>query len=394
MLDDVKGASGAARRAVALSPQLARSHVVQGFTSLAELKNLRTPRHRSSGPWRWNPTTRWRGSVLGWRRSGEAGLRQDARTSKWLQRCIPTMRSFAAISGRRISMRVNDRLSVQQLESAKTLDPSDPTAFYYDAIRKETLNRPVEALQDLEKSIALNDNRAVYRSRFLLDDDVAVRGARLGRIYRDLGFENIALLEGWKSLHADPGNASAHRLLADSYLALPDHEIARDSELLQSQLLQAVNINPVQPALASNGIRFLGDPGVASVGFNEFTRMFAANRVQFVGDGVTGTQDALTGNFIASGLFDRVSFSVGTFHDESSGIRDNNDRNQNIHNAFFQVDASQSNSVQVEVRWTDLDRGDPALFFNPENFSVPTARAATRARSVSEAGISFRHTPY
>jgi hypothetical protein len=50
------------------------------------------------------------------------------------------------------------------------------------------------------------------------------------------------LVEGWRLLNIDPSNYSAHRFLADFYAALPRHEIARVSELLQSQLLQPVNI--------------------------------------------------------------------------------------------------------------------------------------------------------
>ena len=54
-----------------------------------------------------------------------------------------------------------------------------------------------------------------------------------GRIYRDLGFEQLALVEGWKSVNTHPGDYSGHRLLADSYSILQRHEIARVSELLQ-----------------------------------------------------------------------------------------------------------------------------------------------------------------
>ena len=60
-------------------------------------------------------------------------------------------------------------------------------------------DRPVEAVRDLEKAIELNDNRAVYHLRLLLDDDMAARGARLGYLYRSLGLERPALLEGWQS---------------------------------------------------------------------------------------------------------------------------------------------------------------------------------------------------
>ena len=84
----------------------------------------------------------------------------------------------------------------KQFKLAKEMDPNDPTPWFYDAIRKQTSNQPVGALYDLQKSIQKNDNRAVYRSRLLLDEDLAARSASLGRIYRDLGFGQLALLEG------------------------------------------------------------------------------------------------------------------------------------------------------------------------------------------------------
>ena len=68
-----------------------------------------------------------------------------------------------------------------QLAAAKQLDPADPTPWFYDAIRKQSINHPVEALHDLQQSIALNDNRAVYRSRLLLDEDLASRSAGVGK---------------------------------------------------------------------------------------------------------------------------------------------------------------------------------------------------------------------
>ena len=74
-----------------------------------------------------------------------------------------------------------EQLRVNRNTVAKAYDPRDPTPWFYDAIRKQTDNRPVEALQDLEKSIELNDNRAVYRSRLLLDQDLAAREDRRHR---------------------------------------------------------------------------------------------------------------------------------------------------------------------------------------------------------------------
>ena len=89
-----------------------------------------------------------------------------------------------------------DPLDAEQYAIAKELDPNDPTPWFYDAIRLQTENRPVEALRNLERSIELNDNRAVYRSRLLLDEDCATRGTSLARIYDDLGFEQLGLRRG------------------------------------------------------------------------------------------------------------------------------------------------------------------------------------------------------
>ena len=279
------------------------------------------------------------------------------------------------------------RLGAEQFALAKRFDPRDPTPYLYDAIRKQTVNRPVEALQDLQTSIELNDNRAVYRSRFLLDEDLAARGASFGRIYRDVGFEQLALVEGWKSLGVDPGDFSAHRLLADAYLGLPRLTIARDSELLQSQLLQPLNINPVQPRLADNGFPFL-DTGIAGLGFNEFTRLFAGNQLRFIGDGLLGDHGTSADNLILSGIYNRLSFSVGQSHTDTDGVRDNNDAEENIYNAFLQAEISPSTSAQVEFRATDVELGDRRMLFDSDNF-LSGLRSIADTSSIRVGG---RHT--
>jgi tetratricopeptide (TPR) repeat protein len=87
-----------------------------------------------------------------------------------------------------------DRLAQKEYTLAKELDPCDHTPYFYGGTRKESVNQVVEAVEDLQKSIELNDNRGVYRSRFLLDEDLAARGAALGRIYNELGFQRLALI--------------------------------------------------------------------------------------------------------------------------------------------------------------------------------------------------------
>ncbi|MCI0563109.1 MAG: TonB-dependent receptor, partial [Nitrososphaera sp.] len=244
-------------------------------------------------------------------------------------------------------------------------DPKDPTPWFYDAIHKQTTNRPVEALHDLQKAIELNDNRAVYRSKLLLDEDLAARSASLGRIYNDLGFQQLGLVEGWKSVNTDPSNFSAHRLLADNYAALPRHEIARVSELLQSQLLQPINITPVQPNLAQSNLLILEGGGPSALSFNEFNPLFTRNRLALQAAGVLGDHDTLGDEVTQSGLWDKFSYSLGQFHFQTDGFQENNDLQHDIYSAFGQWTATWETSVQVELRRRETESGKVALTFDP-----------------------------
>ena len=71
--------------------------------------------------------------------------------------------------------------------------------------------------------VELNDNRRVYRSQFLLDQDRAVRSANLAAIYQANGMEDRECARSrpaaWTRITA---NASSHLFLANSYNALRD----------------------------------------------------------------------------------------------------------------------------------------------------------------------------
>src|SRR5918999_1602535 len=161
----------------------------------------------------------------------------------------------------------------------------------------------------MERAIELNDNRAVYRSRLLLDADEAARSAALARIYSDLGFQQLALVEGWKSVNTDQTNFSAHRFLADSYAILPRHEIARVSELLQSQLLQPLNMTPIQPHLAESNLFLIGAQGPAALSFNEFNPLFNRNGVNFQTTGLAAENKTYAGEGVLSGIYNKAAFS-------------------------------------------------------------------------------------
>jgi tetratricopeptide (TPR) repeat protein len=386
MLDDIGGAGEAAEDAAARSPRLARAQTVLGFTRLAQLRfaDARRAFEEALNLGSADPLTRVGLGLVKIRLGNLDEGTSDLELAAALNPDNALVRSYlgnAYLEDRRYA------LAEEQFTASKLLDPQDPTPWLYGAIGKQSQNRPAAAIEDLDESIAKNSNRAVYRSRLLLDGDLAVRGTHLSRVYGDLGFDQLALTEGWKSVNLDPTNHAAHRLLADNYLALPSHQIARDSELLQSQLLQPVNLSPVQPRLAFHGLNFLEDLGISRVGMSEFTRLFASNGIRVIGDGLLGQQDTAADNAIVSGLFSKVSFSVGQFHYQTDGIRENHDLRQDIANIFAQADVTHSTSVLFEYRRAEESQGDRTLLFDPAFFNP-------LQRSTSETGytrVSARH---
>ncbi len=229
MLDDVGAAEDAARArsqagsGVSPSARRARVHTARETEHSRRGAHVRTSNQPAVERSAWPPRARPRADSAraprgGPRRAGDSGRAQSR------ERHRPQLSRKGVL---RREARYAGRPAVRVSEGHRS-PRSD--IVVYDAIRLQTVNRPVEALTNAQQAIRLNDNRAVYRSRL----PAAMRTMRVeehdsGRVYRDLGFEELALVEGWKSVAADPANHSAHRLLADNYLVLPRHEIAESA---------------------------------------------------------------------------------------------------------------------------------------------------------------------
>jgi tetratricopeptide (TPR) repeat protein len=358
----------AAKQSVELNPRLGRPQTVLGYAYLTQVRT-RESREAFEEAIARDPSDPLARLGLGLARIRDGNLKEGRREIEIAADLDPNNSLIRSYMGKAYQEEKRGKLAATQFDLAKELDPQDPTPWFYDALRKQSENRPVEALDDLEKAIQLNDNRAVYRSRLLLDQDLAARSASLARIYRNLGFDDLSLLEGWKSLNADPSNYSAHRFLADSYSALPRHEIARVSELLQSQLLQPININPVQPHSAESKLFFTSGFGPSDPSFNEYTPMFNRNRLSLLTSGVFGERGILGNEAVLSGVYDRTSFSFGQFHYQNDGDRPNNDQNRNIYNVFTQWALTPQASMLVEYRHSNYQTGDLYWLFDPDAYS-------------------------
>lgn len=389
-LGDLDRALDAAQHAVNLNPDLAKTQTILGFAHLLQIdtKTAKTIFAQAIVLDQADPMPRL-GLGLALIREGEleAG-RIELEIAASLDPANSLIRSYL---GKAYFEEKRYSLAGTQFDLAKERDPKDPTPWFYDAIQKQTQNRPIEALQNIQKSIELNNNRAVYRSKFLLDRDEAARGSSLARIFDNLGFERRAVMETAKSLSFDPSNHSAHRFLSDIYANMPRHEAARVSELLQAQLLQPINVNPVQPHMAVADLNIIAGTGPSAAGFNEFAPLMERNKSQVVASGIVGNNGVLGNETVLSKLYERTAISIGQFHYETNGFRPNNNQNHNIYNAFIQHAFTPKFNIQAEFRRRETEHGDIALNFNPDFFSQ---RASLKFKEdLARTGVRYAISP-
>ena len=240
--DDTSGAREDTDRAAAVAPDDAMVRSLRGFIRLAE-GNLAQARADFEAASRSDSELGEPHLGLGLLqfREGqvEAGL-LEMLTATLLE---PHVALYQSYLGKAYYQAGRFSEGLAALASAKRLDPRDPTPWLYSSLYLRDQNQQVDALNDLRQAIALNDFRAVYRSRLLLDRDLATKNVNLAEIYRQLGFEAWGAYEALNSLDADVTNASAHLFLSGTYGGLPDRTQALSSELLQYFLYAPVNRN-------------------------------------------------------------------------------------------------------------------------------------------------------
>jgi hypothetical protein len=185
----------------------------------------------------------------------------------------------------------------------------------------------------------------------------------------------------------------AHRLLSDTYSVLPGYGIARVSELLQSQLLQPLNTNNLQPQLAFSNLQIIEAGGPSAVSLNEFNPLFMRDRPRLLVNSVVGNNDTYGGNVTASLLHGPVSVSGGAFGFKSEpDFRDNFDVKHTIYNLFGQAAFHPQFNVQAEYRYRHTEQGDLALNFDPKNFSAD--QRTTIDQNVIRGGARFTPGPH
>ncbi|MET0060813.1 MAG: FecR domain-containing protein, partial [Candidatus Thiodiazotropha endolucinida] len=265
MTGHTRSAREAANQAITINPELSLAHTVLGFASLRDinLNAAKTAFEKAIALDSAAPLPHLGLGLLEIRQGALESGRERIETSVLLDPNNALLRSYM---GKAYYEEKRNDLAYQQFAIAKELDPNDPTAWFYESILLQSENHPVEALQAQQQAIKLNDNRGVYRSRQLLDQDEAARNTASARIYTDLGFEKMAIDKGATALSQAPDNFSAHRFMADINATQPQRRLAVDSDLLQSKLLQPLNAHTLRPKLSNLQLA----DGPARLSYNEF----------------------------------------------------------------------------------------------------------------------------
>jgi tetratricopeptide (TPR) repeat protein len=256
---------------------------------------------------------------------------------------------------------VNDlKHARKELVRANELDPNDPTSWLYLALVDQQANRLNESVQNLERSEELNDNRSIFRSRLMLDQDQAVRAANLAVIYRDVGMYDRSVQEAARAVDADYANYSAHLFLADSFDALRDpklinlrYETPWFSELLVANLLAPPNAGTLSQNISQQEYSKL----FASDGFGLFSRTDYSSHGDWVEN---GSQYGVFGNF---------AYSLDAYYRTERGFRPNNDLEQLNLAARSKWQITEKDSLFAQVSYFDSDSGDVAQYYDQRSAS-------------------------
>lgn len=280
------------------------------------------------------------------RQGNTAGGREDLQVAVTLE---PQRAIFRSYLGKAFGNEGDMAHANDELQRARDLDANDPTVWLYSALLNQQQNRINEAVRDLEHAGELDDNRRVYRSRLLLDQDRAVQSVNLAGIYEDVGMLDVSAREAGRAVELDPANYAAHLFLGDTYQRLRDparvnqrFETAAVTEYLLANLLSPVGAGTL----------------AQSVTQNEYSRL-----VERDGFGVSSTTEYYSrGAWWQSGAqygtFGNSSYAVSAFYNSDNGQRANNDVEQSEYSVQFKHQITMADSIYFRVIRSEIEGGD------------------------------------
>jgi tetratricopeptide (TPR) repeat protein len=351
---DTKAAKAALQRALRLSPFNAQARALEGFLNAAD-NDVSEARKSFDEAIRLDPSlgNAWLGRGLCRIRRGDTmGGLTDLRTAAALEPNRALLRSYLA---KGFHLEWDAANAFRELAVAKGLDSNDPTAWLYSALLKQQENRINEGISDLEESIDKNDNRRLYRSRLLLDQDRAVRGANLAGIYRDAGMTDVSVREAARAVTYDYANSSAHLFLSDSYNELRDptrfnlrYETTWFNELLLANLLAPVG----------------GGRLAQHVSQQEYSKLFESDGLHLANSTLVRTDGIITEGVSQYGTFRNTSYAFDLDYEHNDGIRPNNDLSRIEWYTTLKQQVTPQDSAFALIKYEDYHSGDNFQYYD------------------------------
>lgn len=299
----------------------------------------------------------------------------------------PSNAELRSYLGRSYLLEQRDKVAGDQFELAKCLDPASPTPWYLDAYRKLYHNDPVGALADQQQALALNDNRAVFRSSELLDKDRAVRSASLAQAYYTIGFDQPMQSAAMRALADDPSSAAGHLLLAEAYKESGLNETARYSELLQYELRQPLGQRPIT---ADSDMFNIVAAGLGNnLSPEETTSLFDRQQQHFEATLAGGSQGRQYGSLLASqtGEDAQLNFSYFDYRTSGSGKNENVAYSGGRFSYLYAPNAQ--THILLDARYGDLSLGIGTSAQSLLQFSVVPQSAYTT--NFQQFRVAVRH---
>lgn len=241
------------------------------------------------------------------------------------------------------------KVAETQLSLAQTLDPNDPTPWYYLSQVKHDQHHYGEALKLVETAIEKNNNRAVYRQDAAMDSDAAARLADKSRVYQAMGADQLAISAASDAIRAAPNDYAGHRAMAMALTGKEGAQTARANEALQASLLAPIGATPLAPGFAETAMQVLPGAGPHEMGINEYNAAFTPNGINgFVSALGAGNNTRATEGQVQL-VGEKTDLSLGQYHYSSDGFRENNDRDYLVNEARLKNQLADNLYTQITV---------------------------------------------
>ncbi len=374
-------AGRALNNALRLSPHNAQALALKGFTLAAQNKITEAiqwfDRALAADAALGNA---WLGRGLCRIRRGDAAGREDLMVAAALEPQRALLRSYL---GKAYANGGDPQRASHELELARQLDPNDPTGWLYSALLKQQQSRINEAMGGLEKSSELNDNRALFRSRLLLDQDRAVRSANLAGLYRDAGMSEVSLREAARAVTYDYANDSAHLFISDSFNELRDptrfnlrYETVWFNELLLANLLSPVG----------------GGRLAQNVTQQEYSKLFEADGLGASSDTRIRSDGQVHELGSQFGTLGNTSWALDFDYQRNDGVRPNNELDRLEWYTTVKQQLTPHDTLLLLTKYEDYTSGDNFQYYNPAN-ARPNFRFEEHQEPIIVGGYQHEWSP-